>query len=110
MDTRQENRNIKKALRNKFPNYEITVKQGTGTACGWKNIKIITDNPEIYKMDEYGRMILDYDKETTEKFHSIERDAYQIIKQNGNLGIYYADDGYNTATDELLLSVMGKSL
>lgn len=101
----EDNRNIKKALKNAFPNYEISVKGGTGTTYGWKNIKIITDIQE--RLNEEG--FLDYNKEEKEKFQEIRTLANNIIHGVGKrIGTYYVDDGYNTESSEVLLSVEGK--
>ena len=42
-DITQDNRNVKKALQEEFKNCKISVNNGRGTAWGWKEIRIETD-------------------------------------------------------------------
>lgn len=101
----EDNRNIKKALQQEFPRYKISIRNGRGTAYGWKEIRIDTDIPE--KLDENG--FLRYNEEEKKQFEEIRRMANAIIKVVGKrIGKYYADDGYNTEDDEVLLTIEGK--
>ena len=102
-NTAIDNRNLKKLLLKELRNTNISVIQGKGTACSWKHINIVMLN-----IHEPNVMYRDYPENIKEKFHNARIKAENIIKQHSQtLGHYYADDGYNTYTDELLVSVKG---
>jgi len=102
----QDNRNIKRALVKAFPEYKISVTNGSGTAYGWKHINIDTDIPE--RLNECGRYA--YNEEEKEQFEAIEKKANEIIYSVGKKIYHYcADDGYNTERSEVLLQVRGKT-
>jgi len=101
----QDNRNIKKALVGAFPSYKISVKGSTGTAYGWKDIKIITDIKE--RLNEGG--FFQYNEDEKKQFEIIRLKANKIIYEIGKkIFHYYADDGYNTKQSEVLLMIEGQ--
>ena len=103
----QDNRNIKKALVKEFPKYNISIRNGSGTAYGWKDIKITTDIPE--RLNEQG--FLEHSEEEKKRFKEIEQRANKIIYETGErISHYYADDGYNTKRSEILLIIKGKKI
>ena len=100
----QDNRNIKKALIKAFPDYKVSIRNGTGTAYGWKTIGIITDIKE--RLDEKG--FLRYNEEEKKRFEEIEKKANKVIYETGKkIYHYYADDGYSTERSEVLLHIEG---
>ena len=72
MNNRSENLNIKRALKGEFRDCQVFVRQGTGTACGWKFITIETS------------------RENTEGMREL---ATNIACGNGNVGKYLTDYG-----------------
>ena len=102
-NTAIDNRNLKKLLLKKLQNTNISVTQGTGTASGWKHINIT-----MLAIREPDMMFSEYPENIKEKFHNARMNAENIVRQHSQtLGHYYADDGYNTYTDEVLVSVKG---
>jgi len=100
----QDNRNIKKALTKAFPNYKISIRNGTGTAYGWKHINVITNIKK--RLNEEG--FYNYNEEEKKQFEEIRQKANKIIYEIGKrISHYYADDGYNTERSEVLLNIEG---
>jgi len=84
----QDNRNIKKALQAEFKDYKISIRNGSGTAYGWKEIRIETDI-EYTKKDELNQV-----------YHK----AYDIVCKVGKkIYTYLSDDNYERK--EILISV-----
>ena len=88
----QDNRNIKKALQEEFKNYNISVRNGSGTAYGWKEIRIETD----------------IEGENREEIRSVDRKAYEIVKKVGKKIYTYLTDS-NEDRSEVLVSVIAKN-
>lgn len=108
MNTKKENIAIKKELKKAFPNYIISVKQGAGTACGWKLVKIITNINETGRYRGHSEIeLLRYDPAVGAKFNEIEKLATKIIKDNCELYTYLTDDGIGEDRECLLLQVEG---
>ena len=101
-NTTTENRIIRKKLVRQFPTYKISVRQGTGTACGWKRISIGTDIKEVKNADGYGLL-----PEVGRQFNEIGEKAKKIVRENAELGHYYDDSGYNTRHEEMIVQVDG---
>ena len=99
-NTKKENATIKKTLRKAFPNYKISVRQDTGTACGWKKIKITTDIREVRNPNGYGLI-----PENMRVFNEISQKAEEIIRNNAQLGYYYGDMGGKY--EQMIVSVSG---
>lgn len=100
----EDNRNIKKELIKAFPYYKISIRNGTGTAYGWKTIKIITNIKK--RLNEEG--FLKYNENEKKQFEEIKQRANKIIYETGKkIFHFYADDGYNTEHSEILLSIEG---
>jgi hypothetical protein len=100
----EDNRKIKRALKNAFPYYQIIIRNGRGTAYGWKKVFIITDIPERINSEGF----YSYNEEEKEKFEEIRTLANNIIHGVGKrIYNYCADDGYNSKTSMVSLSVDG---
>lgn len=100
-DTAKENREIKKALRKEYKEYKISVVQGQGTACEWKEISIDTDiKAEFNEWDEGT-----YTTELKDKLITIEKRVKEIVKESAQLSTYLTDDAYGEDRDCLLVTV-----
>ena len=86
-----------------FPNYNISVRQDTGTASGWKRIEVVTDRKLTYKINGLG-----FDRETVDFVNDISKKAEEIACKSGDVGSYLVDSGYsNDYNNQLLVSVKG---
>ena len=95
----EDNKNIKKALVKEFPNYRISVRNGSGTAYGWKEINIETNQKE--ERDRFG--LID-----NSKLDKVRQKANKIIYSVGRKIYHYSsDDGYNTERSKVFLQVCG---
>lgn len=85
----QDNRNIKKALKECFKDYKVSVVNWKGTAYGWKEIMIETG--------------LTFDEKNKIR-ESIYKEAYKIIKEVGKCIYTYTDD-MNYEHEQVILQV-----
>jgi len=101
-NTTTENRTIRRELVKQFPNYRVSVRQGKGTACGWKHIHIDTDIKEVKNISGCGLL-----PEVGARFNAISNKAKTIIRDNSELGHYYDDSGSSREHEQMIVQVNG---
>ena len=115
-DCTERTKKVKQALTKIFNYKDVSVTNGTGTAYGWVNVNIKTDLPKDCKckiVNDNGysyRKPLDdnrmtYFCEACDKLHKETKEKAMKAIKDISFGTYYADDGYNTARDQLLIDV-----
>ena len=102
----ERNRAIKKELVKQYGK-NVIVKGDRGTAYGWLNIKITLPTPagHVHQMDSYNRCNECREMTRKEK-DNIRSVCHKVAKEIGSyIGSYYADDGYNTPSSNILATV-----
>lgn len=98
----------RKALADKYGSKNVSVRNGTGTAWGWVEANIYLDkNPNCTGDNPI------YCDSCRAKLNEASEQAYKLMQQAWNeTGVkpytYYADDGYNTQRDEVLVQARYK--
>jgi hypothetical protein len=93
---------IKKALADRYGYKNVSVKNGTGTAWGWVEARIIVDRPADCGCE--ARLICDHSRAVSQEAETIARDALK----NVGLEFYKYSSDMGGDHDEFLLQVRYK--
>jgi hypothetical protein len=92
---------VKKAVKGHFQNIKCT--NGRGTAYGWVHLSFDYPKPEECYCHE---RLTGYCMKCSNARSEAQQKVYDLIKKSKvELYSYYADDGYNTERDEMIINV-----
>ena|SRR3989304_5127593 len=121
MTTKERNKQVKQILSVEFGSKNVSVTGGKGTAYGWVNIEIKTDDPCPFKQHENSCSFYCKDRickgnnlpindgwgNTVRQLKYVElQDKTETLIKGIDFGKFCSDDGYNTMLDEVNISIV----